>query len=126
MKSIQRIIIDFIPQSEQRYETVGDWFYSDDETLVLKISKMDDERHEQLIAVHELVEALVCNIHEVSQEAVDAFDMGAGKDLDDPGDSPDAPYHAEHMLASAVERIMASAFGADWEEYERAIEKSFA
>ena len=65
-------------------------------TLLVRVSVMLDERHQQLVAVHELVEALACNVDGVSPEAVDAFDMGPGADLDEPGNSPGraVPYPA--------------------------------
>jgi len=121
MKSFNRIVIDFIPQSEQRYDTCGDWFYNG-KTLVLKISRTSDMRHHQLVAVHELVEALLCNVDGVTQEQVDAFDMGIGGDLDEPGNDLMCPCHAQHMIASAVERVVASAMRVDWAEYEQAVQ----
>ena len=120
MKTIKRITIDFIPQAEQRYDTCGDWWY-EDETLVLKVSLMPDQRHQQLVAVHELVEALACNVDGVSAEAVDAFDMGPGADLDEPGNSPDAPYHVQHMVATEIEKRLAEALHVAWGEYDAAV-----
>jgi hypothetical protein len=120
MKTIDRITIDFIPQSEQRYDTCGDWYY-EGSTLVLRISKTPDQRHQQLVAIHELVEALLCNVDGVTQEAVDAFDNGPGKDLDEPGDYPSAPYFHQHVAATFVEGFIARKMDVDWEEYEQAV-----
>lgn len=120
-QKVNRIVIDFIDHSAQRYPTVGDWYYVDD-VLHIKVSRTPDDRHEQLVAVHELVEVLQCNNDNVTQADVDRWDMGEGADLEEPGDSPEAPYHAQHMIASAVERIMASALRVDWEEYANALE----
>ena len=50
-----KIIIETIPHDHQRYNTVGDWQFSPDGTLHVKVSEMDDWRHEALIAVHEVV-----------------------------------------------------------------------
>lgn len=119
-KHIGGIRIEFIDHDAQRYPTAGDWYFEGD-TLVIRASRTADERHQQLVAVHELTEALACNQDGVMAEAVDAFDMGPGATLDDPGNSPEAPYHAQHMVATAVERVMASALGVDWNDYDAAL-----
>ena len=117
---IKRIEIDFIDQSNQRYPTVGDWLY-DGDTLILKISRMPKPVWEQAIAVHELVEALLCNVNGVSQQAVDEFDMGPGADLDEPGFDRSAPYHREHCWADVVERAFVAASGESWATYDAAV-----
>lgn len=119
-RSIKEIRIRFIPQSEQRYDTCGDWLYEGD-TLHILVSKMPDERHQQLVAVHELAECLACNVDGVTQEMVDAFDMGPGKDLDEPGMSPDAPYRSQHLVATQIETLLAEAMHVDWAEYDDAV-----
>jgi hypothetical protein len=118
--AINEIRIRFIPQSEQRYDTCGDWF-SKDGTLHIFASEMQDARYQHLVAVHELVEALACNVDGVSQEAVDAFDMGAGAVIEEPGNDPAAPYHKQHMAATAIERLLAEALGVDWTAYDAAV-----
>ena len=120
MKPIRHIKVDVIPQSEHRYDTCGDWWI-DGDTLHVRVSQMPDARHEQLVAVHELVEALACNVDGVAQEAVDAFDMGPGADLDEPGNSPDAPYHAQHVMATDIERRLAAALHVEWDEYDATV-----
>ena len=67
----------------------------------MRVSALTDWRHSALIAVHELVEALLCKAHGVTTEAVDTWDMGPGHELDEPGDDPRAPYHREHELLDA-------------------------
>lgn len=119
-RSIKEIRIRFIPQAEQRYDTCGNWLYEGDGLTIL-ISQMPDERYQQLVAVHELVEALMCNVDGVTQEQVDAFDMGPGKDLDEPGYSPDAPYREQHAWASAIEKMLAIGMHVDWDIYDAAV-----
>jgi len=70
-----------------------------------------------LIAVHELVEAILCKAHGVSQETVDKWDMGTGKALQEPGNDPRAPYHAEHVVAEGVEAIVGSHLKIEWLEH---------
>ena len=117
-----RIQIETVPHGQQRYETTGDWWWDPDDTPQMRVSALDDWRHGVLIAVHELVEALLCKAHGVSMEAVDEWDMGQGKELDEPGDDPRAPYHREHEFAGCVERLLAHELGIDWNDYEDALD----
>ena len=80
-----RIQIETVAHAQQRYETTGDWWWGPDDTLQMRVSALTDWRHSVLIAVHELVEALLCKAHGVSTEAVDAWDMGPAHELDEFG-----------------------------------------
>lgn len=127
MNRIEEISIKFIPHDQARYPTVGDWFFEDDgKKLVIAVSKMEDERHQQLVAVHELIEVLLCRLNGVTQESVDAFDMAYENarqpgDESEPGDDPQAPYKMEHSLATSTERMLSATMGVDWKTYEDAI-----
>lgn len=37
---------------------------------------------------------------------------------DEPGDEPKAPYHRQHSIATAFERILAERWGLNWKEKE--------
>lgn len=119
---IRTIHIETIPHAEQRYETLGDWTI-DGDIITIKVSDSGDWRINACVAMHELTEVLLSTDHGVTQAQVDAFDMGEGKDLEEPGDSPSAPYHREHLVANAVERLMQAQFGLSDEEYEGALAK---
>ena len=119
-----KIVIETIPHETHRYTTVGDWFYDGDGTLQIKVSSLSDWRREALIAVHELVEVLLCKHDGVTTEVVDKFDKefeaNRHPDNDDePGDEPAAPYVKQHCIATGVERILAAALGVDWKPYEK-------
>jgi hypothetical protein len=124
---IEKIIIDVIDHIGQRYDTVGDWFFMNDRELHIKASRIpnDPDNEKSLaIAIHELVEALLCRAHGVSQKEVDNFDLKwtPHKDsLNELGDDPDSPYHLEHGYATSVERLIIAAMGLNWTEYERSI-----
>jgi len=118
--------IKIIPHSKQRYPTCGDWFYDANSNLQIRVSEMSDGRYEQLVALHELVEAELCDQDGVDEADVTAFDVAfekrrvAGND-DEPGDDPNAPYYKQHQMATAMEKLMAVTLGVNWQEYEKEI-----
>lgn len=112
------ITIRTIPHDKQRYPTVGDWFPNDNGVDVFRISALGNNDHEFLVAVHELIECFLCRKMGITASMVDDWDMGQGKDLDDPGAHPDAPYHKQHMLALKIEKMLARELGVDWKKYE--------
>lgn len=123
------IDIKTVPYEQMRYETVGDWHFDKHGNLHIIVAKMPDVRFEQLVAYHELTEALLCRQRGVAQEAVDKFDglfeaerkVGKHGEADEPGDDPRAPYHKEHIFATAAEHAMAAEMKVDWDAYEKAI-----
>lgn len=121
-----KIVIETIHHLDQRYTTVGDWYQDADGTLHIKVSTLANWKREALVAIHELVEALLCKSDHISQERVDAFDLDYEKarPLDDdsePGDCPTAPYTHQHCAATGIERMMASLLGVHWKDYEEEI-----
>lgn len=121
-----KITIETIPHDQQRYPTVGDWMWEPSGDLTIKVSELGDWRYNALVGLHELVEVLKCKHDGVTQESVDAFDIAYEKaraedDDSEPGDSPDAPYKAQHCLATGIERILAAELGVDWKAYDDAV-----
>lgn len=112
------ISIARVPHSQQRYNTLGDWYYDSDGNLFIIVSKLGSTDMESCLIIHELTEALLCAGHGISQPVVDKFDLGLGSTLDEPGDDPRAPYHLEHMYASVAERQLALALDISWPAYE--------
>ena len=103
-----------------RYATIGDWQFAPNGDLTIRVKRLGDERYEQLVAVHELIEALLCRVNRVDELEVDDFDMqfdGEGE----PGDDPDCPYQTEHFAATTVERILSAEMGVAWSEYAAAL-----
>lgn len=119
--TIDRIVIEFIPQSEERYDTCGDFFRDSDGTVHFRISRMGDPVHEQAVLIHELAEFFRCEKDGVTIEQVDDWDMGEGKDLDEPGNDPRAPYHQQHVFATSIERAFIEGMGIAWDAYDRAV-----
>ena len=137
------IAVKIIPHNEHRYPTCGDWWFTPEGDLEIRVSKMSDWRYECLVAFHELCEVLICKHLGITQEAVDAFDIqfekdrerraalsesGAAADVreceslpgpdDEPGDHKDAPYRVQHFIATNCERILALALGVNWADYD--------
>jgi len=107
-----KIIIEAIPQEQQRYPTSGDWFFDTEGNLLIRVTGSDvfDEDEAFLIALHELVESKLCAKHGITQGAVDKFDM-AFEGEGEPGDDPAAPYGREHRAAMILEHAMALMLG---------------
>jgi hypothetical protein len=119
-----KITIQTIPHSEQRYPTVGDWIWINDDELMIAVSEMPDWRHVALVAVHELAEVLMCKQAGITQKQVDDFDIDFESkrvkgNEDEPGDDPAAPYVKQHCIASGIERVLAAELGVSWKLYEQ-------
>jgi hypothetical protein len=119
-----RITVLSIPQAEQRYDTLGDWWFDADGTLQVRVSSDQSlrdgkptEAEQALIALHELVEALLCRQRGITAEAVTEFDtafaetIGQANPDAEPGDHPRAPYRREHRFAMLVEHLFAHELG---------------
>jgi len=136
-----KVIIQTIPHEQQPYDTCGDWRFenskgdsiSQSEAMLLRetnecvlrinISKLGDVRYEMLVAIHELVETLMCMNDGVDVADVDAFDKKFESEredgnCDEPGDDPKAPYVLQHCVATAVERLLCAELGCDWKTYD--------
>jgi hypothetical protein len=121
------INIKFIPQSEQRFndvQQVGD-YWETDTSIEFRITELPNQAYSMAIALHELVEKFRNDQLGIADADVDAFDSGPGADLDDPGLSPDAPYHKTHTEADVIERAFIIFSGNDWAEYEQVLNDLF-
>jgi hypothetical protein len=123
------VIIDvkIIPHNQQRYETVGDWYFNpDNNRLTIRVSSMRNKLYEFLVAFHEQAEAMLCLERGICEKEITLFDKHfearrAQGNTDEPGDDPRAPYRKEHFFATSVERLMAAELGVDWRKYEEAV-----
>src|SRR5271154_2592588 len=121
------IDVKVIPHSEQRYATVGDWFFNKENSrLTIRVSAMGDGNYEFLVAMHEQIEAMLCIERGICEKEITVFDKNfeanrAEGNTDEPGDDPKAPYKKEHFFATSVERLMAAELGVDWGKYDEAV-----
>ena len=140
-----KIDYQIIPHSEQRYDTVGDYWIDNDGTWHFRVSQMSDPRYMQLVFHHELIEASLARANDIQIEDIDRFDVeyenartqqnpnqtaGPWKGNapcgcaieDEPGDDPHCPVFAAHQVATHIERIIADELGVDWEKYNAEVE----
>lgn len=117
-----KIVIETIPQDHQRYPTCGDYWKDPDGTLQVRVSAMGNSDYEWLVAVHELIEQKLTEKAGITNEQIDAFDMGIGADLDEPGEDDRAPYHKQHMTAYGIEIVLSAELGVSWSAYADAVE----
>lgn len=138
-----------IPHAAQEYETAGDYSDGPDRSYRIRVSSLNDEKMEFLVAIHELVEFALCRAAGIRPEETTQFDVlyerarierrvdgtstadaellhrfGCQCDIDkfsEPGDDQHAPYYAEHQYATSVERMMAAGMGVPWNEYEERV-----
>jgi hypothetical protein len=138
---ITSIEMRVVPHTAQRYPTAGDWQFDQwsippnekfPRKLMVCVSDTGHWRYNVLLGVHEVVEAVLCAHAGITQEEVDLFDKifieehgDAESDNDEPGDSADAPYHMQHCIATAVERLLCAALGCTWEGYSKAVDALF-
>lgn len=115
------VTIETIPHTKHRYPTVGDYWWEGC-SLRIKVSETGDWRMNMLVAVHELVEALLAEERGISEEVITAFDLSV-PDHPDPGHHPDAPYRKEHFFAECIERLLCAEFGIMWQEYEARLDE---
>lgn len=121
-----RITVKTIRNTSQRYATVGDWQW--DKMGGLKVTaswmKYAGWRGSMAVAVHEIVEALLCKSEGIEESRVDEFDMNYDNRnaLCEPGDHPDCPYRHQHAIASAIERLLVEGLGLNWSKYEEELQ----
>ena len=109
---IGRITVDPIARDRQRYDTEGDWHFTQKGDLAVFITDQPDWKVYACLAVHEIVEALLCRAQGVTCEQVDEWDMGH-PEMEEPGDDPRAPYMHQHRIAMVIERLLAYEMGVD-------------
>jgi len=118
---MKKIIIEFIPHSEQRFlgSLGGDWYFDSNDNLVIRCSDMQDWRYNFLLARHEMDEAILCRHVGITTEMVDADELKS-TDSDDPDSFsgyPDSCYQNQHNDALSAEWIMSRLLNVDWKDY---------
>lgn len=115
-----KITIESIPHKDQRYNTVGDWTYDSGGNIEIKISEMDQCSF-YAVAIHELIEAVLCWNEFIHPEVVDDWDLS--HDDCDPGSIAGCPYGKQHNTAGAIEMLSVLSLGLDWFEHEAELDR---
>jgi hypothetical protein len=123
------IQIKTIPDEEQRYDTVGDYWKKNDIDEI-KVSSVGNRGYEFLVAIHEMVEQFLCENADITDDEITKFDLDYEEkrkngDDSDPGESIYAPYRKQHMFAEKIERLMAEECKIDWDDYSKYINKFY-
>ncbi len=112
---ITQFIIKTIPEHWQSYDTVGNYFETEDDCIVILVSELEDQAAMYAIIIHELVESMLCRHRGISFESIDEFDTSYKGD-GEPGNEPGAPYHKEHRIADIIERMYLHELNQDYVE----------
>ena len=121
---MKKIIIQTVPDTHQRYNTVGDYYKDEAGNRIFTVSDMNNWRYEFLIAMHELVESALCESRNISDEDIDNFDIKfeeqrlLNPEIGFPGDDSTAPYFNEHQFATKIEKLIAEELCVDWNSYD--------
>jgi hypothetical protein len=122
---IRSVGIFFIVPKNMRYRTVGDWFLNvPRDYLVIQVTDTGNWKYNVLVAVHELIEAILCLHDGVTEKQVNKFDL-EHQDDDDPGTHPKAPYHKQHLIAMGIEMTLAALLGVKWRVYEETLDRIY-
>ena len=119
-----KIVIETIPHKDQRYDTVGDYWEDPDGTWQFRVSEFGVWQEQFLVVFHELIEKVLCDQNKITGKSIDEFDMN-WKDHDglvEPGNDPSAPYHDQHLIATAYERLLASHLNVEWNAYDERLD----
>ena len=124
-----KINIETQDPKTMRYPTVGDYWEDPDGTLQIRVADMKNFNYNFLVALHELIEFVLCRDRGIKEEDINAFDIQYEKEREEgkhaideePGFDSKAPYRKEHTLANGIEMIMASELNVDYNEYDKTV-----
>jgi hypothetical protein len=114
-----RIFIETVESENIRNKDVGDWYESDNGIKIIKVLGGIPEDYSFLIALHEMLEQKYCEKAGIKEEDVTKFDAiyNTGFGSMEAGDSPKAPYHKQHQMATVIEKLVCNALRINWNTY---------
>ena len=123
------ITVKTVPHEQQPFQNVGDWRFDENGDLAMIVSDMGNWKYEALVAVHELIEVIMCKDRGVSTEVVDGFcqlfedERAAGLHTveEEGGFDYRSPNRNEHIFATGVEMALAGQICVDWNEYSKTV-----
>ncbi len=126
--------IKVIDHKDQRYETCGDWWLDNEGVWHIRVSDMGNPAYENLVIIHEMNEIMIAiallppdtSFHQLVAQ-VDRFDKRyennrhPADDFSEPGYVPACPVYKPHMIASAIEHMVAAELNVDFNLYGDAV-----
>jgi hypothetical protein len=117
------ITIKTIEHKKQAYPTCGNFWLSP-KTIQIRVSKMDNNDYELMVALHEFVEQHLCSKNNITVQAIDKFDKEFERkrkkgNIDEPGNDPKCPYYKYHQFATKLEKLMCKELGIKWNVYDK-------
>lgn len=120
-----------IPHTEQRYETLGDYWDSEDGSEQYRCSDLKNWRYNFLVLLHEFIESHLNRNQGISEPDVKAFDEMFEEEVKkglqpadaEPGFDPRAPYRDNHALADLIEMMVAYKMGVNIDDYNDKLEE---
>jgi hypothetical protein len=103
--------------------TGADWWFDEDGDLQIRIAKMSNPIFEKALSIHEMDEALHCQLQGITVKQVDDFDKLMEEKYPEnhalnAGDEPGCPYAKAHSFATAPERVYIAEAGVSWKLYD--------
>ncbi len=129
---MKKIVIEIIPNSQQRYPTLGDYWIDENGDWQIRVSEMSDMRSVVAVALHELFEMGGVVHKGIPIESIDAFDIMFEKEREEgkhsqesePGYDRRSPYWSDHFNAEMIERHFLSHTGLIWNLHSLNCEKA--
>jgi hypothetical protein len=121
-----KIILRTLAEGESHpYETIGNWKIHPNGDMEIIVSRMENADSEFWVAIHEAIEAWLCQKRGITDEKVTAHDkmfeaeraQGLHGEDDEPGDDPRAPYRKEHEFATLIEMLGVRECGILWKDH---------
>jgi hypothetical protein len=127
MNVIAKIVSKEEIQSRQGF-TGADWWFDASGDIQVRVEKLETKARTYSLLIHEVVEAVICKLTDVSVADVDRFDRQF--EIENPdnhgieaGDAPKCPYGEAHMIATACERMVGVHLGIgktdSWSDYDK-------
>jgi hypothetical protein len=129
----QQIEVQVVPLKEQRYDTLGDYFFKKG-VLHFKITDTGNPFYNKLILIHELIEQTLTEAKGIKEQTILRHDLEFEKLIKDgkvgpdeePGEHKNSPYRQEHLLAEIVEKLMLNHLNREtFKEYNNKLYKIF-
>ncbi len=102
------IFIKQIKHQDQQYDTIGN-YRKFNGLYMIEVSKQkgycETDEEVQAVALHEMIEMLLCAKRGISIEKITAWDLKHEKDEREPGEIKGAPYFKEHAFANKLEKL---------------------